>query len=59
MVRSRAVQVRFTEEQLALIERLGAKLGIDTQAGVIKHAIARLAFEEKVPTRGRRTAKEQ
>lgn len=48
MTRSKAVQIRFTDNNLRVIEALMDKLGIDTRAGVIKHAIARLAAEENI-----------
>lgn len=51
MTRSKAVQVRLTENNLRLIDLLQQKLGIDTRAGLIKHAIACLAAEHKISVR--------
>jgi uncharacterized small protein (DUF1192 family) len=57
MPRSRAVQIRFTERNLRVIELLMVKLGIDTRAGLVKHAIARLADQENIKTPSRSSAK--
>lgn len=48
MPRAKLTPIRFTENNLRIIELLQQKLGIETLAGVVKHALARLAEEENV-----------
>jgi hypothetical protein len=48
MTRSKAVQVRLTENNLRVIRQLQEKLGIETRAGLIKHAIACLAHDHNI-----------
>lgn len=57
MPRAKVVQVRMAENLLRIVELLQEKLGIETRAGLIKHAIARLAIEHNVKLRGKSSAK--
>ena len=50
MPATKAVQVRFSETTLRLIDALGSKLGIETRAGVIKYCLARVAGDEAITT---------